>query len=230
MIRYVASPVRLPKRSSNVYKFSFTSFASEKGPESFLPSTGESGGCTTSRAARFMASSIMVVRPAVALLRCCGPSCSISLVTSGGKPVFAGSMELTPDEDVDLKLAKEALGLIAGKMGESSMMVTAWESWVGRPSEPASSSTRGVELEAEVLVLSGFAAATLRLANVGTLGPEPAFFTSIGRGVKVRPTNGLLLLANPFGTLGFSGDRATVGFCDAGTWTLTIVGLLRSAC
>lgn len=147
-----------------------------------------------------MASSIMVVRPAVMLLRCCGPSCSISFVTSGGKPVFAGSMELTPDEDVDLKLAKEALGLIAGTMGESSMMVTAWESWVDRILEPASSSTRGLELEDDFLVLSEFAAAPLRLANVGTFGPEPAFFTSIGRGVKVRPTNGLLLLANPFGT------------------------------
>jgi hypothetical protein len=109
-------------------------------------------------------------------------------------------MELTPDEDVDLKLAKEALGLIIGKMGESSMMVTAWESWVGRPSELESGSIRGLDLEDEVLLLSDFAAATLRLANVGTLGPEPAFLTSIGRGVKVRPTNGLLLLANPFGT------------------------------
>jgi len=187
-----------PKHSSDIYKFSFTSFASEKGLESFLPSTGESGGCTTSRAARFMASSIMVVKP-VALLRCCGPSSSISFVTSGGRPVFAGSMELSPDEDVDLMLVKEALGLIIGKMGESSMMVTAWESWLSRPSEPASSSASGLEPEDGVLVLSNFAAANLRLANVGTLGPDPAFFTSIGRGVKVRPTNGLLLLANPFG-------------------------------
>jgi hypothetical protein len=178
-----------------------------------------------------MASSIMVVRPAVALLRCCGPSCSISFVTSGGKPVFAGSMELSPDEDVDLKLAKEALGLIIGKMGESSMMVTAWESWVDCPLEPASSSTSGLELEDGFLVLSGFAAATLRLANVGTLGPDPAFFTSIGRGVAtVRPTNGLLLLANPFGMRGFSGESATVEFCDAERWTLTTAGLPRSAC
>jgi hypothetical protein len=197
MIRCAASTP--PKHSSDIYKFSFTSFASEKGPESFLPSTGESGECTTSRAARFIASSIMVVKPAVALLRCCGPSSSISFVTSGGKPVFAGSMELSPDEDVDLKLAKEALGLITGKMGESSMMVTAWESWVDCPLELASSSTSGLELEDGVLVLSDFAAAILRLANVGTLGPDPAFFTSIGRGVRVRPTNGLLLLANPFG-------------------------------
>jgi hypothetical protein len=191
--------LRLPSIHQTFYKFSFTSFASEKGLESFLPCIGESGGCTTSRAARFMASSIMFVRPAVALLRCCGPSCSISCVTSGGKPVFAGSMELSPDEDVDLKLAKEALGLITGIIGESSMTVTAWESWLDRPLEPASSSTGGLELEDGVLVLSAFAAAALRLANVGTLGPDPAFFTSIGRGVKVRPTNGLLLLANPFG-------------------------------
>jgi hypothetical protein len=109
-------------------------------------------------------------------------------------------MELSPDEDVDLKLAKEVLGLMTGKIGESSMMVTPWESWSGRTLEPASSSTSGLELKDDFLVLSDFAAATLRIANVGTLGPDPAFFTSIGRGVKVRPTNGLLLLANPFGT------------------------------
>jgi hypothetical protein len=108
-------------------------------------------------------------------------------------------MELTPD-DVDLKLAKEDLALIAGKMGESSMMVTVWESCVGRTLEPASSSTGGLELDDEFLVLSDFAAATLRLADVGTLGPDPTFLTSIGRGFKDWPTKGLLLLANPFGT------------------------------
>jgi hypothetical protein len=81
-------------------------------------------------------------------------------------------------------------------------------------------------------VLSDFAAAAaLRLADVGIFGPDPTFFTSIGRGVlTVRPTKGLLLLANAFDACGLSGDGEAVGFCEPEMCTVTTAGLWDRAC
>jgi len=111
--------------------------------------------------------------------------------------VFAGSIELPADEEFpELKLANEGLGRTIGDTGESSIQVTAWDSWFCRRLGLESNSTAGLE----PAMLSDRPEAAFNAAKVGTLDPELAFFTSIGRATTLRATIELLLFARLLGT------------------------------
>ena len=77
-------------------------------------------------------------------------------------------------------------------------------------------------------------AAALRFANVGTFWLDPAFFTCIGLGRRLRPTMGLPLFSSPFDTCGTGGVCGTLSELEAVTvepdFTLTTAGLALLAC
>ena len=115
----------------------------------------------------------------------------------------------------------EAVGLGVDAVGEAGVMTTCF------------SSENSELLVASLFPLLRLASATLaRLPRVGTLLPELAFRTSMGRAVRLRATMELPVML--WGTCGTGGcdpiDAVSFEPVVAPDLTLTTAGLVRNAC